>query len=59
MPQTETVERRSRRDGGVFETRSAEQGVALGIVAAALVAATVAWVGALVVLVWWLIRAIL
>jgi hypothetical protein len=41
------------------ETRSAELGVPVWVVAAVLVATTVAWVGALVVLAWWLIRAML
>jgi hypothetical protein len=43
----------------VPETRSAEEGVSVSVVAAVAVAVTVAWVGAVLVLAWWLIRTVL
>jgi hypothetical protein len=46
-------------EGAGPETRSAKQGVPVWVLLAAIGAMTVAWVGALVALTWWLIRAIL
>jgi hypothetical protein len=61
MPPTETVERRSTRDAAVPETRTADAGLPLWmpIVIALGAVITVAWVGALVALAWWLIRTVL
>ena len=61
MPPTETRERGSTPDAAVPETRSADADLALWmrIVIAFGALMTVAWVGALVALAWWLIRTVL
>ena len=75
MPSTETAEPASTRDAAVPErahpspptpeaavpeTRSADAGLPLWIFSVALGALiTVAWVGALVAVAWWLIRTVL